>query len=86
MKIINSIQNGIRLGIEQAKEVKEADIELSSIHQYDYTAEDSGRFYRADNLSLMKKLINDGFSGKIKTIYIDPPFFSKTKYLSLIHI
>lgn len=86
MKIINSIQNGIRLGIEQAKEVKEADIELSSIHQYDYTAEDSGRFYRADNLSLMKKLINDGFSGKIKTIYIDPPFFSKTKYNAGLNI
>ncbi len=35
---------------------------------------------RADNLSYMKWLLEHGYKGRIKLIYIDPPFFSKAKY------
>jgi len=42
---------------------------------------------RGDNLSFMKFLMSDkGLDGKIKLIYIDPPFFTKTQYGSEIKL
>lgn len=41
----------------------------------------SGRLFRCENLRLMKELLADNrVSGKLKLIYIDPPFFSKANY------
>lgn len=44
------------------------------------------QFYQEDNLIVMKKLLEEGYMGKIDLIYIDPPFFTKTKYNSKVFL
>lgn len=44
------------------------------------------QFYQGDNLIVMKKLLEEGYRGKIDLIYIDPPFFTKAKYKSKIFL
>lgn len=39
-----------------------------------------------DNLSVCKYYTENGFAGKIKMIYVDPPFFSKTDYKTEIKL
>ena len=39
-----------------------------------------------DNLTLMKTLLRDGYAGKIKLIYIDPPFYTRANYDALIKL
>lgn len=46
----------------------------------EYGACEDNIFYSGDNLEFIKKLLNSGFAGKIQLVYIDPPFFSKSKY------
>ncbi|QQY79000.1 site-specific DNA-methyltransferase (adenine-specific) [Keratinibaculum paraultunense] len=44
------------------------------------------QFYQGDNFIVMKKLLEEGYKGKIDLIYIDPPFFTKTKYKGKIFL
>ena len=39
-----------------------------------------------DNVSYMKWLIDNDYSGKFRLIYIDPPFFSKAKYNATVNV
>lgn len=40
-----------------------------------------------DNIKFMKHIIEqDDMKGKVKMIYIDPPFFSKTNYDAVLHV
>jgi len=48
--------------------------------------EGRGTLVKGDNLKFMKHLAENGFNGKINLIYIDPPFFSKANYDTLIKI
>ena len=41
---------------------------------------------RGDNLGYMSWLLDKGYAGKIKMIYIDPPFFTKAKYNASISL
>ena len=41
---------------------------------------------KGDNLKWMKHMAEAGYSGKINLIYIDPPFFSKSKYDTVIKL
>ncbi|MBQ6583446.1 MAG: site-specific DNA-methyltransferase [Mogibacterium sp.] len=36
--------------------------------------------YCGDNLELMSHLLEQGYAGRFRTIYIDPPFFTKSSY------
>ena len=48
---------------------------------------DENLIVRSDNLSFMKYLIEEkGMGGKIKLIYIDPPFFSRASYDGVIKL
>ena len=38
------------------------------------------RLVKGDNLRYMKTLLDDGYGGRFKLIYIDPPFFSQNNY------
>lgn len=38
------------------------------------------KLVRGDNVAYMKQLLDEGYGGKFKLIYIDPPFFSGNKY------
>ena len=39
-----------------------------------------------DNVDLMKKLISEGYAGQFRMIYIDPPFFTKSKFNASVNI
>ena len=45
-----------------------------------------GKLVKGDNLTFMKYLSEEGCKGKINLIYIDPPFFSKANYDTVIKI
>lgn len=86
MNILESIQKGIEEGRTLADQVKGEQPSISSVHKYDYLSEMVGKIFQCDNLKLMKQLLEDGYAGKIQTIYIDPPFFSRAKYKASITI
>lgn len=44
------------------------------------------QFYQGDNMQVMKRLLDEGYKGCIDLIYIDPPFFTKTKYKGRISV
>jgi len=49
-------------------------------------AAEDGLLAKGDNLKFMKQLDDTGYKGKVNLIYIDPPFFSKSNYDSVIKI
>lgn len=86
MNILKEIQNGIEDGRACAESVHGEYPQLSAVHKYDYSSDRMGKVFQCDNLKLMKKLLDEGYAGKIQTIYIDPPFFSRAKYKASITI
>ena len=44
------------------------------------------QFYQGDNLTVMKRLLEKGYGGKIDLIYIDPPFLTRSKFKGRILI
>ena len=51
------------------------------------TGRDANILALGDNMDFMAHLLNSGeMAGKIKLIYIDPPFFSKAKYDAVIQL
>lgn len=42
--------------------------------------------YGGDNLKVMKHLLDQGYGGKLKLIYIDPPFFTKASYDAVLKV
>ena len=40
----------------------------------------------SDNVDFMKQLIRNGYSGRFRTIYIDPPFFTKAKFNASVSV
>lgn len=44
------------------------------------------KLIQGDNIAICKYLSKTGYAGKLKLIYVDPPFFSKTDYKSEIKL
>ncbi len=44
------------------------------------------RLIQGDNLKVMEQLLDEGYRGKIDLIYIDPPYFSESRYDSKIEL
>ena len=101
MHIIDEIKKGMTDGMALAEEARALDAEFiskpssnsgSNIGSATATGDDSDKIFgesmlaRADNLSYMKWLLENGYEGRIKMIYIDPPFFSKAKYNASFNI
>jgi len=49
-------------------------------------SENGNMLVRGDNLKFIKHMDRTGYTGKVKLIYIDPPFFSKANYDAVIKI
>jgi site-specific DNA-methyltransferase (adenine-specific) len=49
-------------------------------HIFDYSGNTGNALTLGDNLEYMKWLAANGYAGKFKLIYVDPPFFTKAKY------
>ncbi len=45
-----------------------------------------GRIIQGDNLSAMELLVDEGYTGKIKLVYMDPPFLSDARYYRKIRL
>ncbi|MCR4304514.1 MAG: site-specific DNA-methyltransferase [Gallionella sp.] len=45
-----------------------------------------GLLYHGDNKDVLARLLADGFRGKVKLIYIDPPFDSGAEYVRQVHL
>lgn len=88
MNSILGIAESVIKGIEKGKAAKEKPYKIMESHIYDYkSGENSTNLLSiGNNLEFMKWLISNGYSGKFKCIYIDPPFFTKAKYDATVNI
>lgn len=88
MNSILGIAESVIRGIEKGKAVKEKPYTIMESHIYDYNSHDSlqNMLSIGNNLEFMKWLISNGYNGKFKCIYIDPPFFTKAKYDATVNI
>lgn len=71
--VIEQILEGIKAG--RALYERSAEETLSVL---DESA--ASELCRGDNLTYMKKLLSEGYAGKLKLIYIDPPFFTRSSF------
>ena len=65
--------------ISRGTSASEYRAEASEIHPYSILT-------LSDNLVFMEKLIAEGYSGSFSTIYIDPPFFTKSKFNAAVSV
>lgn len=80
MGVIEEIGKGLDEGRALAEEQSATDFRLAERHIFDYSDDVSNGIAIGDNLEYMKWLMYNGYGGKFKVIYIDPPFFTKAKY------
>lgn len=90
MAVIEQVTSGLIRGREEFEYIMD---ELSIIHadsgdDVSSPAEVSGDkvLSHSDNVDFMKQLIRDGYGGKFRTIYIDPPFFTKAKFNASVNV
>lgn len=50
------------------------------------TADSSSRLILGDNVDCMRDLLMQGYAGKLNLIYIDPPFFTKSKFNATVNV
>ena len=92
MSVLDQVTGGLRDGKEQYRIIAE-EIEKNRAAKGDGKADDAGKASHAasvlslcDNIDFMKQLIADGYSGCFRAIYIDPPFFTKSKFNASVSI
>lgn len=100
MSTISDILAGIEAGRRQfeylmSEEEREAsDFEYSEKHVYydcwpeegAKSAENGNELVLGDNLRYMRRLIRQGYSGRFRLLYLDPPFFTKAKYNATVDV
>lgn len=80
---------GLMAGLPQV--IEEAKKEYENVEDLSFIlAEEFGKAENllalGDNAGFMKHLVDSGMEGKIRQIYIDPPFFSKANYDAVIKL
>lgn len=83
-ELILGFESGQRI-FDQAL-IESRDTRIESIIKVGKKSVSLGEIVLADNIKYMAHLINSGFGDGIKLIYVDPPFFSKSKYNAVIDI
>ena len=97
MSIIEQIQSGINKGrndfilLDAGKASRNEKFDYAENHVYNDDWADENRkitseLALADNLEYMMYLIENGYKGKFKLLYLDPPFFTKAKYNATIDL
>lgn len=91
MSEIKEIYEGYLEGLRIAEEIlseERDDFDSSENHFFEQENIDdcANRLALGDNLEYMKWLLDNGYKDKLKLIYIDPPFFTKTKYNATISV
>lgn len=75
MGVLEQISNGISVGKEQFEHIMST-AEIKGIRP----ESDISQLALCDNTDYMKALIEKGYSGAFSLIYIDPPFFTRSKF------
>ena len=82
MTILEQITEGLSRGrneyeniIKQIESGDNQDRDTSSHH-----ISEGSVLAHGDNLDFMVRLLAEGYRGRFRTIYIDPPFFTKSKF------
>lgn len=78
MSTIEDLQNGIQKGAMLTR--REEDVSYRVGERHGSADEGENLLARGDNLSYMKWLLQQGYGGRFRLIYIDPPFFTKSKF------
>ncbi len=78
MSAIEDLLNGLKKGRERVQVTNATDFVVGERHGEKPSSENS--LVWGDNLSYMKWLIQNGYAGRFRLIYIDPPFFTKSKF------
>lgn len=90
MSVIESIASGVASGREQFEYVMSHPLEATAFgytekHVFDSRSIKS-ELALGDNVNYMKWLMDNGYAGQFRLIYIDPPFFSKAKYNATVSV
>ncbi len=82
MSVTEQILNGMRLGRENAEDI------LNNLVIGDDAARENflSELALDDNVSYMKRLLESGYRKQFKMIYIDPPFFTRSKFNATVSL
>ena len=82
MSILADLQNGLEQGKMLAG--AKADVVFDRVAQHNPIPDEESRnaLVLGDNLAYMQGLLENGYEGRFRLIYIDPPFFTKSKFKS----
>jgi site-specific DNA-methyltransferase (adenine-specific) len=80
MGVIAELLSGYEKGTEAAENAAAGDFSITERHVADHSEYCDDRLAVGDNLSFMRGLLDSGYKGKFRCIYIDPPFFTKASY------
>ena len=89
MAVLEQIISGLEKGKQEYSRIMEriagnSTPEETSIHKQELRQESV--LSLSDNLAFMERLMTDGYGGKFRTIYIDPPFFTKSKFNAAVSV
>ncbi len=79
MTILEQVTSGLSAGRELYKSIAE-DITVQN------NKGNVSVLSLSDNIEFMKQLLSNGYAGSFRTIYIDPPFFTKSKFNAAVSI
>lgn len=90
MSVLEQITGGLARGKEEFGYIMdELSIlpheEDSASHNYDVQSRNN-YLALSDNVEFMKTLLKEGYGGSFRTIYIDPPFFTKAKFNAAVTV
>ena len=97
MSNINQLVKGIESGFKQFRLLeedpkhKDSFFEFAESHVYndDWLNDEkniTSELALGDNVNYMSFLLRNGYAGKLKLLYIDPPFFTKAKYNATVNV
>ena len=84
MSILADLQNGLEQGKMLAGEKADAVFDRVAQHNPIPDEESRNALVLGDNLAYMQGLLENGYEGRFRLIYIDPPFFTKSKFNATI--
>lgn len=86
MSILADLQNGLEQGKMLAG--AKADVVFDRVAQHNPIPDEENRnaLVLGDNLAYMQGLLENGYEGRFRLIYIDPPFFTKSKFNATIDL
>ncbi|MBQ6621592.1 MAG: site-specific DNA-methyltransferase [Mogibacterium sp.] len=86
MSLIQEIARGLENGRAMAASASAGAFCCAEHHVFDPSEAGGSAVACGDNLHYMKWLLDQGYAGRFQTIYIDPPFFSKSKYDAVVSV